>query len=150
MPSQAQFTFADYRTAAEAIRQLTTHQPTVGIILGSGLGSLTDAVEDSNIITTSEIPRWPQPTVKGHAGRIVIGQLEGQSVLVLQGRVHFYEGYTMQEVTFPVRVMQALGLTSLFVTNAAGGLNRSFSEGDLMLIKDHINMPGMVGNHPLI
>jgi len=93
---------------------------------------------------------WPPSTVQGHVGKLVIGRLEGHEVLVLQGRIHFYEGYTMQQVTFPVRVMQQLGIKTLLVTNAAGGLNKSYHAGDLMLINDHINLPGFAGNHPLI
>ncbi len=144
------FTLADYQTAADTIRRHTKHQPTVGLILGSGLGGLADAVETADIIPSTEIPLWPPSTVQGHAGRLVIGKLEGKTVLVLQGRIHAYEGYSMQEVTFPVRVMQALGIKTLFVTNAAGGLNQNYEVGDLMLIADHINMPGLVGNNPLI
>jgi purine-nucleoside phosphorylase len=148
MPSQ--FSLANYQTAADAIRQRTTHKPTVGLILGSGLGGLADAIESPVVIASAEIPLWPPSTVQGHAGRLVIGKLEGQTVLVLQGRIHFYEGYSMQEVTYPVRVMQQLGIGTLFVTNAAGGLNKDYKAGDLMLISDHINMPGLVGNNPLV
>jgi purine-nucleoside phosphorylase len=144
------FTLADYQTAADTIRKRTKHQPTVGLILGSGLGGLADAIEDADIIPSSEIPLWPPSTVQGHAGRLVIGKLEGKSVLALQGRIHFYEGYSMQEVTYPVRVMQMLGIKTLFVTNAAGGLNQNYEAGDLMLIADHVNMPGLVGINPLI
>src|SRR5258708_7759091 len=146
----SQFTSADYHTAADAIRQRTGHKPTVGLILGSGLSGLADAIETPDVIPSAEIPRWPRSTVQGHAGRLVIGKLEGQTVLVLQGRTHFYEGYSMQEVTYPVRVMQQLGIKTLFVTNAAGGLNKSYEAGDLMLISDHINMPGLIGNNPLV
>jgi purine-nucleoside phosphorylase len=140
----------DYQTAADVILSRTKHRPNVGLILGSGLGSMADAIEDADTIPTSDIPLWPKSTVVGHAGKLVIGKLEGKTVLTLQGRIHFYEGYNMQEVTFPVRVMQMLGIEALFVTNAAGGLNKSFTAGDLMLINDHINMPGLVGINPQI
>lgn len=135
--------------AATAVRQRTSHHPTIGLILGSGLGSLADAVENPDIIPASDIPHWPTSTVPGHHGRLIIGKLEGQTVLVLQGRVHFYEGYDMAQVTFPVRVMIALGVQTLIVTNAAGGMNPDFRPGDLMLIKDHLNMLGIAGNNPL-
>jgi purine-nucleoside phosphorylase len=145
-----QLTRADYQAAAEVISSKTSHKPTIGLILGSGLGGLADSIQAADIIPTSDVPRWPRSTVQGHAGRLVIGQLEGKTVLTLQGRIHFYEGYSMREVTFPVRVMQALGITTLFVTNAAGGLNKGYDAGDLMLISDHINMLGLVGNNPLV
>lgn len=144
------FTRADYQTAADAIRKRTKHQPTIALILGSGLGGLADAVQEADIIPSTEIPLWPPSTVQGHAGRLVIGKLEGKTVLVLQGRIHLYEGYSVQEVTFPVRVMQMLGIKTLFVTNAAGGLNQNYEAGDLMLIADHVNMPGLTGTNPLI
>jgi purine-nucleoside phosphorylase len=114
------------------------------------LGGLADAVESANVIPTAEVPHWPRSTVVGHAGKLVIGKLEGQDVLVLQGRTHFYEGYSIHEVTFPVRVLCTLGIRALMVTNAAGGLNKAYRAGDLMLISDHINMLGLVGNNPLL
>src|SRR5258708_23563858 len=144
------FTRADYQTDADVIRSQTAHRPPVGIILGSGLGGLADAVESANVIPTAEVPHWPRSTVVGHAGKLVIGKLEGQDVLVLQGRTHFYEGYSIHEVTFPVRVMCTLGIQALMVTNAAGGLNKAYRAGDLMLISDHINMLGFVGTNPLL
>lgn len=131
------------------VRERTSYQPTVGIILGSGLSSLADTVDDPDIIATSDIPHWPSSTVSGHAGRLVIGRLEGQEVMVLQGRAHFYEGYSMGQLVVPVRVMNTLGIKTLIVTNAAGGLNPSYKPGDLMLIRDHLNFPGMAGNNPL-
>jgi purine-nucleoside phosphorylase len=145
----SQFTRADYEATADLIRARTPHRPTVGLILGSGLAGVADAVEDATIIPYPDLPNWPHSHVLGHKNRLVIGRLEGQSVLVQQGRAHFYEGWTMQEVTFPVRVMQALGLKVLIVTNASGGLNRAFAAGDLMLITDHINMLGITGENPL-
>jgi purine-nucleoside phosphorylase len=135
--------------AADAVRLYTSVQPAIGLILGSGLSGLADEVVDPVIITVDKIPHWPASTVAGHTGRIVIGRLEGQDVIVLQGRVHFYEGYSMQQITLPVRVMQTLGMRTLIVTNAAGGINASFTPGDLMLISNHLNFPGMGGFNPL-
>lgn len=139
-----------YQEAADYIRQQTQHKPTIGLILGSGLGGLAEAVKNSNVIPSTAIPHWPRSTVEGHAGRLVMGHLKGQAVLCQQGRVHYYEGLTMQQITFPVRVMHALGITTLIVTNAAGGVNQAYRPGDLMLIKDHINLVGMAGANPLI
>jgi len=140
---------ADIEQAADAIRARTDIKPEVGMILGSGLGDFADSVESSVIIPAGQLPRWPQSTVHGHKGRLVIGKVEGKNVLVLQGRTHFYEGYSMGEITLPVRVMKTLGCDKLIVTNAAGALNPDFEPGDLMLIKDHINMIGMGGANPL-
>ncbi len=135
--------------AATAVRQLTRYQPTIGLVLGSGLNALANTIHNPDTIPYEQIPHWPVSTVAGHGGRLVIGQLEGQTVLVQQGRAHFYEGYTMQQITLPVRVMQQLGVQTLIVTNAAGGINASFRPGDLMLITDHINFLGMAGLNPL-
>ncbi len=143
------FTMDDFRAAAEVIRRRTTHRPKVGMILGSGLNGLAEAVEGADIVPYAEIPNYPVSTVEGHVGRLVIGTLEGQEVLVMQGRAHFYEGYTMAQVGFPVRVMQVLGIETLIVTNAAGGLNLSYRPGDVMIIRDHINLLGMAGQNPL-
>jgi purine-nucleoside phosphorylase len=119
------------------------------MILGTGLGDLADSVEDAVIIPTPQLPGWPISTVQGHKGRLVIGTLQGKKVLVLQGRTHYYEGYSMGRITLPVRVMQRLGCQILIVTNAAGAINPDFEPGDLMLIKDHINLIGMGGANPL-
>jgi purine-nucleoside phosphorylase len=143
------FTRAQYEEAASVIRAQTRHAPRVGLILGSGLGPLADAVQDADVIPVESIPHWPRSTVAGHAGRLVIGKLEGQPVLVQQGRAHYYEGYDMQPATLPVRVMQLLGLQILIVTNAAGAINPAFHPGDVMLITDHINFMGMAGVSPL-
>lgn len=116
--------------------------PEVGLILGSGLGDLAERIEEAVRIPYGEIPHFPVSTVEGHAGRLVIGRLGGRQVAAMQGRVHYYEGYSMQQITFPVRVMKALGCRTLVVTCASGGLNPSFEAGDLMLITDHINMMG--------
>ena len=136
--------------AAEAIRERISAQPRVGLILGSGLNGLADSVRSPNIIPYGELPHWPVSTVHGHAGQLVIGELEGQQVLVMQGRVHFYEGYSMSQVTLPVRVMLRLGLEIMCVTNAAGGVNPEFVPGDVMLITDHLNLIGMTGANPLM
>jgi purine-nucleoside phosphorylase len=143
------FTREQFTEAATFIRARTRHEPQVGLILGSGLNPLAEAVEAVDVIPYQEIPHFPKPTVEGHMGRLVIGQLAGMPILVMQGRVHFYEGYSMQQVVFPVRVMQALGIKTLIVTNAAGGLNPTFHPGELMLITDHINLIGMTGSNPL-
>jgi purine-nucleoside phosphorylase len=120
--------------------------PEFGIILGSGLGSLAERVQEQTVIPYKEIPHFPVSTVAGHSGRLVVGTLASKRVIVLQGRFHYYEGYEMHEVTFPVRLMKALAVKNLLVTNAAGGINPAYSPGDLVLIKDHINL---MGNNPL-
>lgn len=137
-----------YHEAAAAVRERTSQQPEAGLILGSGLGTLVEEITNADIIPYAEIPHWPRSTVVGHAGRLVIGELEGRTVLAMQGRSHFYEGYPMSLVTLPVRVMRLLGIDTLIVTNAAGGLNPSFHAGDIMVIEDHINIVGMAGNSP--
>jgi purine-nucleoside phosphorylase len=125
------------------------HRPKLGIILGTGLGALASDIKDSVVIPYNTLPNWPTSTVKGHAGRLVLGNLEGRPTLVMQGRAHYYEGYSMAGVGFPVRVMKMLGIDTLFVTNAAGGINPEFGAGDVMLISDHINLIGMSGLSPL-
>lgn len=135
--------------AADGIRLHSKQVPTIGLILGSGLSGLADDIENADIITVDQIPHWPASTAPGHTGRVVIGRFEDKTVIVLQGRVHFYEGYSMQQITLPVRVMHALGMETLIVTNAAGGMNPTYTPGDLMVIRNHINMPGMAGNNPL-
>jgi purine-nucleoside phosphorylase len=132
-----------------AIRARVDLQPRVGIILGSGLGPLAESVENATLVPFQDLPFWPVSTVPGHQGRLVIGSLEGQPVLVMQGRAHFYEGYEMSQIGLPVRVMQRLGIQILIVTNAAGAVHPDFNPGDLMLITDHLNMIGMAGNSPL-
>src|SRR5215211_8932933 len=135
--------------AAETIRKRISNPPRVGLILGSGLNSLADSVQNAEIIPYGDLPNWPISTVHGHAGQLVIGELEGQSVFVMQGRIHFYEGYSMSQITLPVRVMLRLGLEMMFVTNAAGGVNPDFAPGDVMLITDNLNLIGMTGMNPL-
>jgi purine-nucleoside phosphorylase len=128
--------------AAAAIRARTPLTPRIGLILGSGLGDLADEVTDAVRIPYGEIPHFPVSTVAGHASELVLGYLSGQPVAVMKGRVHYYEGYTMAQVTFPTRVLKAIGCETLLVTCAAGGLNPSFQAGDLMMIIDHINLMG--------
>lgn len=114
-------------------------KPNIGIILGSGLGPLADEISDATIIKYNEVPNFPTSTVQGHKGQLVVGTLEGKRVIAMQGRFHYYEGYPIEQVTFPVRVMKALGVESIIITNAAGGVNKEFTPGDLMIITDHIN-----------
>jgi purine-nucleoside phosphorylase len=139
----------EFEAAADAIHKRTKHTPEVGLVLGSGLGPLAEAVEYADIIEYGDLPHWPVSTVAGHSGRLYVGILEGQPVLVMQGRAHFYEGYSMNQVTFPVRVMQMLGIETLVLTNAAGGINPSYKAGDLMLLKDHLGLLMMTGLNPL-
>ncbi|MCB8921663.1 MAG: purine-nucleoside phosphorylase [Ardenticatenaceae bacterium] len=135
--------------ATAVVRSLTDKTPTIALVLGSGLSSLADGLTHADIISSANIPHWPASTVSGHKGRLIIGELEDKVVLVLQGRSHYYEGLSMNQITLPVRVMAGLGIRTLIVTNAAGGINADFTPGDLMLIKDHLNMLGMAGHNPL-
>lgn len=146
---EAMPTRQDFDEAAAAIRQATTLQPKIAIVLGSGLSALADAVQEATAIDFRAIPHFPISTIPGHQGRLVLGHLEGQPVAVMQGRTHYYEGYSIHQVTLPIRVLRLLGVETLILTNAAGGLNKSFRSGDLMLIVDHINMVGMGGVNPL-
>ena len=138
--------YARVQAAARFLRARAGVQPAVAVILGSGLGALGHEVEGGRLIPYAAIPHFPTSTVPGHASRFIFGRLYGKPVAVMQGRFHYYEGYSMQEVTFPVRVLRALGITTLILTNAAGGLNPRFRVGDLMLIRDVINM---MGDNPL-
>jgi purine-nucleoside phosphorylase len=135
--------------AAQFIGAKIAQKPTLAIILGSGLGALAEAVGEATILPYTDIPYFLPTSVEGHRGRLVIGQLEEKTVAVLQGRVHGYEGYPLSQITLPIRVLHALGVETMIITNAAGGLNTGFQAGDLMLITDQINLPGMVGNNPL-
>jgi purine-nucleoside phosphorylase len=147
---ETQISTARYDEAAAWLRGRSRHAPKVGLILGSGLSGLAALIADADAFPYAEIPHFPLSTVAGHAGRLVIGELAGVTVCAMQGRFHFYEGYSMQQVTLPVRVMKRMGIETLIVTNAAGGLNSEFQVGDLMLVEDHINLVGMTGVHPLI
>jgi purine-nucleoside phosphorylase len=138
--------FDKIQETAAFIKSKISDTPEAGIILGSGLGGLTEVVETIAAIPYNEIPNFPVSTVEGHAGKLIFGRLGNKYVVMMAGRFHYYEGYTMEEVTFPVRVMKALGVHTLFVSNAAGGMNPSFRVGDIVLIKDHINL---FPEHPL-
>ena len=133
--------------ATAAIRERTTDHPEVGIILGTGLGGLVGDLDVTAEIHYEDIPHFPLSTVESHAGRLLLGSLEGRNVLVMQGRFHQYEGYSLKQITFPVRVMHALGVKTLVVSNACGGLNPLYRRGDVMIIDDHINL---LGDNPLI
>lgn len=139
--------FSRIGESAKYIKEILKDTPEVGIILGSGLGELADKVENKIIIKYADIPNMPVSTVAGHAGQFVFGMLEGKKVIMMQGRFHFYEGNKMEDVVLPVYVMKAIGVNTLIVTNAAGGVNIGFKPGDLMLINDHINF---AANNPLI
>ncbi|MCS6842376.1 MAG: purine-nucleoside phosphorylase [Roseiflexus sp.] len=135
--------------ARSIIAARITIEPRIALILGSGLSELADDVDDPVVVPYADIPGFLPTTVAGHRGELVIGVLAGQPVAVMRGRFHFYEGYSMQQVTFPVRVLHALGCAVLLATNAAGGLHADWRVGDLMLITDHIFLPGLAGHHPL-
>ena len=131
---------ATINNTANFIKEKTNFSPEIGIILGTGLGGLVNEIEADHILSYEEIPNFPVSTVEGHSGKLIFGTLGGKKVIALQGRFHFYEGYSMNEVVFPVRVMKYLGIKKLIVSNACGGVNPSFEIGDLMLIDDHINL----------
>lgn len=135
------------REAEAHIGKRSGHRPTIGLVLGSGLGVLAEEIRAADVIPYHEIPHFPVSTVEGHAGQLVLGELEGQTVVAMQGRFHYYEGYGLDQVTFPIRVMKELGVENLIVTNAAGGINTDFQAGDLMLIRDHLNF---MFNNPLL
>lgn len=127
-------------TTAAYIRSRVSSLPDTAIILGTGLGALVDHIDNKQFIPYSEIPNFPVSTVEGHSGNLIFGTLGSKPVMAMQGRFHYYEGYSMKEVTFPVRVMKALGIRTLYVSNAAGGMNKEFRVGDIMIITDHINL----------
>jgi purine-nucleoside phosphorylase len=138
---------AQISEATDFIRSQTAATPIIGIILGTGLGALTEAIEQEHSVEYAGIPHFPTSTVESHKGRLLFGALGGKSVVAMQGRFHFYEGYNLQQVTFPVRVLKSLGIKILIVSNAAGGVNPQYDVGDLVMITDHINM---LGGNPLI
>jgi purine-nucleoside phosphorylase len=145
-----QITLDSIDRVVNVVRSKIDFQPRVGLILGTGLGGLAEALQKAIIIPYSQLPGWPLSTVQGHTGQLVIGELEGQKVLAMQGRIHYYEGYSMQQVTMPIRVMQRLEIEIMIVTNAAGAINPDFIPGDVMLITDNLNLAGMSGLNPLI
>lgn len=138
--------YSKIQETASWLKARMTTNPTTAIVLGTGLGRLADEIETEQAIPYSDIPNFPQSTVEGHSGRLLLGKLGGKDVLAMQGRFHFYEGYSMKEVTFPIRVMYELGIRTLFVSNAGGGTNPAFNVGDIMIITDHINF---FPEHPL-
>ena len=151
------FGLEEYDRAADFVRARTEQQGMrlserrpIGLILGSGLNPLAEAIEEAVAIPFEEIPHFSTSTAPGHEGRLLVGQLAGKTVAAMQGRIHLYEGYSAEEITFPIRVMQRLGVETLILTNAAGGLNSSFRAGDFMLIEDHLNFVGMAGHNPLM
>ncbi len=139
--------FEKVKEATDFIRNQVKLSPTIGIVLGSGLGALAEAIQTEAALDYEAIPHFPHSTVKGHSGKLILGWLGQHPVLALSGRFHYYEGYSMQEVTFPIRVMKALGVNTLFLSNASGGLNPKFRVGDIMLLNDHINL---MPDNPLI
>lgn len=140
-------TSSKIQEAKQYVQSKISFQPEVGLILGSGLGVLAELIENAVSISYVQIPHFPISTVEGHAGELIAGQIKGKNVIMMNGRFHLYEGYEMDKVSFPVRVMKALGVNTLLVTNAAGGINTDYQPGDLMLIQDHINM---TARNPLI
>jgi len=140
-----QFTLAD--AAAQLILERTALRPKIGLVLGSGLGAFADALAEATAVPYADIPSFPQSTAIGHAGRMVIGKTENVAVAAMQGRVHLYEGYSVQQVSFPIRVFARMGIRAVVLTNAAGGINREYSQGALVVIRDHINLQG---TNPLV
>jgi len=141
--------FENVNISAKYILDRTKHRPSIGIICGSGLGGLADLVEQPDIFSYADIPNFPVSTCPGHIGRLMIGELGGIPVIVMQGRFHSYEGYPLWKTALPVRVMKLVGIKFLIATNAGGGLNKAFKVGDIMILKDHINLPGFSCQHPL-
>ncbi len=135
------------KSTAKFIKEQTNFDPQIGIILGTGLGGLVKEIEAEHVLNYEDIPNFPVSTVEGHSGKLIFGKLGGKNVVAMQGRFHVYEGYDMNEVVFPVRVMKYLGISALFVSNASGGVNPDFEIGDPMIITDHINM---FGSNPLL
>jgi len=144
------YTYEDVQATADFLLSRTKHIPEIGIICGSGLGGLVDMLDDVEAFDYGSIPNFPISTAPGHAGRLVFGILGGKTCVCMQGRVHMYEGYPTWKLVFPVRVMKFLGVDTLIATNAAGGLNETYHEGDMVILKDHINLPGLCGMNPLL
>lgn len=142
-------TIREIDNAASYITDRISVKPEIALVLGSGLGGLADEARDATVIPFDQIPEWPVSTIQGHSGRLVVGNLFGVPAMVMQGRVHYYEGYSMDRVTFPIRVMQRMGIGNLILTNAAGAINMEYVPGDVMMLNDHINLIGMGGLNPL-
>lgn len=147
--SQNEYSYETLVQSANYIKSKIPFTPKIGVICGSGLGLVAEVIENSIIIPYSDIPNFPESTVHGHAGRLIIGRLRGVPVMCMQGRFHYYEGYPLWKCSMPVRVMKLVGIMHLITTNAAGGLNPDYKVGDIMLMKDHINIMGFAGNSPL-
>ncbi|XP_071401661.1 purine nucleoside phosphorylase 4b [Centroberyx affinis] len=141
--------FEDYKLTTEWLLNQTSHRPNIAVICGSGLGLLADGATDKQTFRYQDIPNFPVSTVAGHEGCLVFGTIEGKSCVFMQGHFHLYEGYSLCQVTFPVRIFKLMGVETLMVTNASGGICPDFKVGDIMIIKDHINLPGFAGQHPL-
>ncbi|KAM8851031.1 purine nucleoside phosphorylase-like [Spinachia spinachia] len=148
--AQKAFGYDECRKTADWLLSKTRARPTVGIVCGSGLGGLAEMLEHREVFKYNDIPNFPQSTVPGHAGQLVFGTLKGKPCVCMQGRSHLYEGYSIQKVTMAMRVFKLLGVETVILTNAAGGLSRDFKVGDVMILKDHINMPGFSGVNPLV
>lgn len=144
------YSYDECKATADWLLAQTDVRPSIGIVCGSGLGGLADMLKDQVAFNYKDIPDFPQSTVHGHAGRLVFGKLKGRPCVCMQGRFHLYEGYPLQKITLPMRIFKLLGVQTVILTNAAGGLNEDFKVGDVMIIKDHINMPGVVGINPLV
>ncbi|THB68547.1 MAG: purine-nucleoside phosphorylase [Desulfovibrio sp.] len=148
-PAQSPYGLAQCREASQCIGEWLPNSPKTALVLGSGLNPVAESVDNAVFLDYADIPHFPAPNVEGHVGRLVAGTIEGQDILVLQGRGHFYEGYALDQLALPVRALKLLGLETLISTCASGGLNPSFERGDLMLITDHINLVGLMGHSPL-
>ncbi|XP_078411024.1 purine nucleoside phosphorylase-like [Cetorhinus maximus] len=149
MFSEDPICYETYQETSDWLLSRTKYRPKVAIICGSGLGILVEALANQEIFKYTDVPNFPQSTVQGHAGQLVFGELKGRACVCMQGRFHMFEGYPLVKVTFPVRVFHLLGVEVLIVTNAAGSIADGYSPGDIMIIKDHINLPGLAGQHPL-
>jgi len=148
--SESRYTFEEIESISNYLKERTTHRPTIGIICGSGLGGLASLVTEPETFPYELIPKFPVSTVEGHEGKLIFGKLGNKVVVCMKGRFHAYEGYPFWKVTLPVRVMKLLGVEVLIVTNAAGGINPDYNICDIMVIDDHINIPGLAGNNPLV
>ena len=141
-----EYNYSDAEISSRYIKQFMKSDPKTAIISGSGLGSIADMIQDSITIDTKEIPNWPTHTVPGHEGKIIAGTIEGRNVIMLQGRIHYYEGHSMKAVVFPVRVMHMLGVSEVIITNASGAINENYHAGEIIAVRDHINL---MGDNPL-
>ena len=142
-----EYNYSDAEISSRYIKQFMKSDPKTAIISGSGLGNIADMIQDSITIDTKEIPNWPTHTVPGHEGKIIAGTIEGRNVILLKGRIHYYEGHSMKAVVFPVRVMHMLGVSEVIITNASGAINENYHAGEIIAVRDHINL---MGNNPLI